>query len=402
LFLLNDADSRLTSSKENHMTGNEQAPETPTALVIGATGGIGGAVTKTLMDRGWRVKALTRRAPAERPKAQTAVDWIVGDAMNDTDVIAAAQGVQVIFHGANPPRYHNWRGLALPMLRHSIAAAKASGARLILPGNVYNFGPDAGDIVAETAPQHPLTRKGRVRVEMEQTLADAARDGVRSLVVRAGDFFGGASGSSWFEIAFAKPDKPVGTIRYPGRPEIGHSWAYLPDLASTIVQLAERDAELAPFEIVHFEGHWVERGIEMAEAVRRAAGLDRPILRFPWFAVYLAAPFVPLMREVLEMRYLWQRPLRLDNRKLVALLGREPHTPLDMAVRRSLVAMGCLPETAAAPKHDIVEADGFSRSSPALLPLRPSGGKGETASMILHHENLSSPLCPRGAERDSD
>jgi uncharacterized protein YbjT (DUF2867 family) len=85
------------------MTGNEQAPETPTALVIGATGGIGGAVTKTLMDRGWRVKALTRRAPAERPKAQTAVDWIVGDAMNDTDVIAAAQGVQVIFR-SRPPR----------------------------------------------------------------------------------------------------------------------------------------------------------------------------------------------------------------------------------------------------------------------------------------------------------
>lgn len=324
------------------MTG--QQGENRIALVIGATGAIGGAVARALIGHGWRVKALTRRLPADRPRdAGAAIEWIAGDAMTEADVLAAARGAQIIVHAANPPRYRNWRGLALPMLRHAIAAAKATGARLILPGNVYNFGPDAGAFVDETAPQHPRTRKGAIRVEMEEMLAAAARDGVRSLVVRAGDFFGAASGSSWFETALAKPGKPVGTIRYPGRPEVGHSWAYLPDLAEAIAQLAEREAQLAPFEIVHFGGHWLERGIEMAEALRRVAGReDRPIRRFPWFAVWLAAPFVPLMREVLEMRYLWQRPLRLDNRKLVRLLGSEPHTPLDAAVRQTLAAMGCL------------------------------------------------------------
>lgn len=333
------------------MTQEQQ--ENRTALVIGATGAIGGAVAKALIARGWHVKALTRRPPADRPRPEGgAIEWIAGDAMNEHDVVAAARGARLVFHGANPPRYRNWRGLALPMLRQSIAAAKASGARLILPGNVYNFGPDAGGFVDETAPQHPLTRKGAIRVEMEEMLATAVRDGVRSLIVRAGDFFGAASGSSWFETALATPGSPVGTIRYPGRPEVGHSWAYLPDLAEAIVQLAERDAKLAPFDIVHFGGHWMERGIEMAEAVRRVAGLeDRPIRRFPWFAVWLAAPFVPLMREVLEMRYLWQRPLRLDNRKLVRLLGNEPHTPLDAAIRQTLVTSGCLPEAATAGRH---------------------------------------------------
>ena len=32
---------------------------------------------------------------------------------------------------------------------------------------------------------------------------------------------------------------------------------------------------------------------------------------------------VTTMREMLEMRYLWRKPLRLDNRKLVAFLGEE-------------------------------------------------------------------------------
>ena len=43
---------------------------------------------------------------------------------------------------------------------------------------------------------------------------------------------------------------------------------------------------------------------------------------------------------MLEMTYLWRQPLRLDNRRLVAFLGEEPHTPAVEAARRSLEGMG--------------------------------------------------------------
>ncbi|MBB3594922.1 nucleoside-diphosphate-sugar epimerase [Rhizobium sp. BK529] len=46
------------------------------------------------------------------------------------------------------------------------------------------------------------------------------------------------------------------------------------------------------------------------------------------------------------MRYLWKKPLRMSNAKLVAELGCEPQTPIDEAVRASLVALGCLSRTA--------------------------------------------------------
>jgi hypothetical protein len=46
---------------------------------------------------------------------------------------------------------------------------------------------------------------------------------------------------------------------------------------------------------------------------------------------------------MIELRYLWRVPLRLDNRKLESLIGPEPHTPLDEAVRQSLAGLGCLP-----------------------------------------------------------
>lgn len=251
--------------------------------------------------------------------------------------------MSVIVHAANPPGYRNWKGLALPMLENSIAAAKAHGARLVLPGTVYNFGPEVLPLVDENAAQRPHTRKGAIRVEMEQRLKEASRSGVPVLIVRAGDFFGPRAANSWFSQGLVKPGRRLRALTYPGKPEIGHSWAYLPDLAETIVRLLERAAELGAFEVFHFKGHWFERGMTMAEATRRAAEKPAaPIRRFPWFAIVLLAPFVETFREMLEMRYLWSVSLELDNRKLVAFLGREPRTPLESALRETLRGLGCL------------------------------------------------------------
>jgi len=306
------------------------------ALVVGATGGVGSETARALLAHGWQVRALTRdveRARREQPELSR-VEWIQGDAMNTADVVAAARGVSALVHAANPPGYKNWQGLALPMLESSIAAARESGARVVLPGTVYNFGPDAPTLIDEEVPQRPVTRKGKIRVAMEERLRAAAREGVAVLIVRAG----------WFSQGLVRPGKTLRSVTYPGRHEIGHAWAFLPDLAETIALLLERAAELETFEVFHFGGHGFERGVELAEATRRVAGAAAaPIRRFPWFAIYLIAPFNETFREMLEMRYLWSRTLLLDNRRLVAFLGREPHTPLDEALRVTLTGLGCMP-----------------------------------------------------------
>jgi len=320
-----------------------------TALVIGATGGVGSEIARVLVARGFRVRAL-HRDPAQakaRMASLGAVEWLKGDAMNAEDVLRASSGVSLVVHAANPPGYRNWKGLALPMLENSIAAARAAGARLVFPGTVYNFGPETFPLVAESAPQRPKTRKGAIRVAMEERLLQAAREGVPVLIVRAGDFFGAAGQNSWFSQALVKSGKPLRWMLYPGKRNVGHAWAYLPDLAETIAQLLEREAELGSFECFHFDGHWFERGVEIAEATRRVACAPHArIWGFPWALVYLLSPFVETFREMIEMRYLWSTALRLDNSKLLAFLGREPHTPLDQALRATLRELGCAADEA--------------------------------------------------------
>jgi nucleoside-diphosphate-sugar epimerase len=313
-----------------------------TALILGATGGIGGEVARLLKTRGWKVNALHRDA-AKAAAGNPGFTWIPGDAMRDGDVIAAAQGASLIVHAVNPPGYRHWDKLVLPMLDSTIAAARATGARILLPGTIYNYGPDAFPDLEETSAQNPITVKGAIRVEMERRLHAASATGTPVLIVRAGDFFGPNAANNWFSQGLVKPGRPVTAIGYPGRPGTGHQWAYLPDVAETMVRLVEIGETLPPFSTFHMEGHWDEDGSGMIAAIRRVIGNPgMKVQAFPWRLLALASPFVPLFRELREMRYIWETSIRMKNARLVSALGREPHTPIDDAVRATLAGLGCL------------------------------------------------------------
>lgn len=315
-----------------------------TALVLGATGGIGSEVARQLLAAGWRVRALRRQAP---PSGSTGIEWRLGDALDAQAVAAAAEGCAAIVHAVNPPGYRNWDTQVLPMLDNTLAAAVAQKACVILPGNVYNFGPDAFPCIAEDAPQQPLTRKGAIRVEMERRLEAATRRGAQAIIVRAGDFFGAQAKGNWFAQAMIKPGAPVRSVQNLALPGTVHQWAYLPDVARTMVALLAERARLPAFNRFHMAGHVDRDGSEMAAAVARVvarhSGLTPKIGRFPMWLIDVLSPFLATFREMREMRYLWRESVWLDNTKLVATLGHEPHTPLDAALEASLRGLGCLP-----------------------------------------------------------
>lgn len=329
-------------------------------LITGATGGAGAAFTDVCLKRGWKVTALTRRSMVDRPN-RPSVHWVQGDAMNAADVLRAATGgsrgldggVDAIFHGANPPGYRDWATDATLMLTNSIVAAKASGARLLFPGNIYNFGPDAFPLLQEGAAQNPVSRKGAIRRDMEQMIHDAATDGLRAVILRTGDFFGSHAPGSWFSSVMVRPGHAVRSVRHPGYAGAGHAWVYLPDLAEAAARLLAVEDQLQPVESLHMTGHWFDDGIDFARATARAAGIEPDRVKpFPWWMVRALSPVVPLFRELSEMRYLWQTPVALDNSDLQALIGAEPRTPLDDALLASLVGLRCL----APPKGQVASA----------------------------------------------
>ena len=181
-----------------------------TALVLGATGGIGGEVALALLQRGWRVRSLHRdpeRAARSAPHL-TQVQWIAGDAMRREDVVAAATVPMSSCMASTRPVTATGAASPCPCSRVRSRRPRRPGPVWCFPARSTTSDPMPFPTY-ERSPQNPLTRKGRIRVEMEKRLEAASRDGVRTLIVRAGDYFGPRTGNSWFAQGLIKPGQPV-------------------------------------------------------------------------------------------------------------------------------------------------------------------------------------------------
>jgi nucleoside-diphosphate-sugar epimerase len=312
------------------------------ALIIGANGRLGRVLLDAFHAQGWQAIGQVLREPAAG--ARPGVRWLRAPLSEPQALADEAGRADVVVHAANPP-YTRWARESLPLARGAIEAARRLGALLMFPGNVYNFGAGMPELLREDTPQHPTARKGRIRCEVEEALRESARAGLRVAVLRAGDFFGGPGRGAWFDLVMLKQLR-AGRMVYPGRNDVLHAWAYLPDLAQAFVQVAQQPARLAPFEVLHFPGHTLTGGAlaSAVEAAAHRAGILAPTTKMrvggmPWPLIRAGGLVVPMWREIAELRYLWSVPHRLSGERLAAIIGAVPQTPLEQALDAALRAL---------------------------------------------------------------
>src|ERR1035437_7467170 len=173
---------------------------TKTVIVLGANGRFGQAAVQAFAAAGWRVLAQARRASGgPLPSGATHLST----PLQDTSELAnQAAGACIVVYAVNPP-YTAWPKQALPMARLGMDLAQRLSATFMLPGNVYNFGAGMPPLLDENTPERPTTVKGRIRCDLEAELAARAGRGLRSVVIRAGDFFGCGKGA-WMDLAIVK------------------------------------------------------------------------------------------------------------------------------------------------------------------------------------------------------
>ena len=281
---------------------------TQTALILGASGRFGRHARDAFARAGWQVRVFDRQKD---------------------DLMQAARGADVIVNGWNPP-YSQWQATVPGLTRQVIAAAKASGATVIVPGNVYVYGPDMPPVIGPGVPHRAAHPLGRTRREMEAAYRDS---GVQVILVRAGDFLDDAASGNWFDRVIAKPINK-GHITYPGALDRPHAWAWLPDLAAADGRAGRtrRSAALRGLCLPRLHAD----GARACRRLRRAVGRDVVARRMNWLPIHLARPFWPEAKHLLEMRYLWDVPHRLDGTALDDVLPERAKTPLASALARAL------------------------------------------------------------------
>ena len=339
-----------------------------TVLILGARGRFGLACARAFANAGWRVLGQTR--PGAKVPDSVSIEWLGVDLQDTQALVHAARGASVVVHALSPA-YTNqaWLSQVAPMMDAAIAVASVLDATLMVPGNIYNFGASMPAVLREDTPQRANTVKGQVRVVMEQQLQGS---GVRSVVIRAGDFFGSGRGT-WFDTVIVK-DIRKGVLTYPGPDDVSTSWAYLPDLARTFLAVAQQRATLQPFEVFHFAGYrltagqWLHLLAPLAQEQGWVkAGAQLKLGRLPWAIMRLGALVMPTWAALVEMRYLWNTPHALSNDKLTALIGPEPQTPLALAAATALADLGFLKPVATSATQTA------KAQSPAPCSLRQPG-----------------------------
>jgi len=280
-----------------------------TVLILGASGKIGRYSAAAFRDAGWQVRSYDR---------------------NTGDMTRAAQGVDLIVNGLNPPGYHNWPKLIPEITRQVIAAAKASGATVIVPGNVYNFGATPG-IWSEDTPQNAATRKGRVRIQMEKSYRDS---GVKTIILRAGNFIAPDRVDDVMSLFYLRPIAK-GQVMSPGDPDALQANCYVPDWARAAVALAEKPDQLQVFEDIPFPGLTFSAS-QLRDMLQDILQRPLKLVKFPWMFFKIASPFWELAREIGEMRYLWSTSHQLSDKKFKLLLPDFQPTPLAEVIKGTL------------------------------------------------------------------
>lgn len=280
-----------------------------TVLILGGNGKIGTHAAPEFEKAGWDVRHYDRKSD---------------------DMTKAAMGVDVIVNGLNPPNYKNWAVNIPNITKQVIAAAKASGATVIIPGNIYNYGLVNG-VIDENTPHAAHTKKGRIRIQMEEAYR---RAGVQTIILRAGNFidpYGNGDIMSLFILrAIAK-----GKVTTGGDPSIRQAYAYVPDWARGAVALAEKRESLSMFEDVPFPGHTFSIS-ELAAELGKATDRNIKITNFPWWLMTALSPALEVARELREMRYLYEMDHKISGRKFSEMLPDFMPTPTDQVMRAGL------------------------------------------------------------------
>ncbi|MCK9860021.1 NAD(P)H-binding protein [Paenibacillus sp. ATY16] len=311
------------------------------AMVIGATGGTGAAITEELVRRGIHTIAFGRSRQklvqfANRLGNPKHLRITVGDAMRPEDIASQAGGADVWFHCANVP-YHEMTSKLIPLGESVMEAAERKGVRVVAIDGIYPYGRRQSDLVTEEHPKKPHTRKGKVRLEYERMLFSERWNKAKVLIARLPDYYGPTAneasylGSTLEAIAAGKMAFYIGNMHIP------REFVYLPDAAAMIVELAGKD--FAYEQNWHIPGAGLIAGQDIVKIAQTASGNVKPVIPLKKLGLSLLGIGLPVMKEVVEMLYLTEEPLTLSRDKYQRFIGPVVATPFQEGIASTIKSL---------------------------------------------------------------
>jgi nucleoside-diphosphate-sugar epimerase len=308
-------------------------------ITIFGYGPVGRATAERLSAQGREIVVAQRSKPERLPLGAA---FAPSDALERESVLKAARGAAEIVVAIGFPYVGRlWRDAWPKAMGNFVAACEATQARMVLVDNLYMYGPQSAPLV-ETMPlasygMKPAARSAATRVWMEAS----AQSRARVAALRAPDFYG--PNAPWAYLgdltigALAK-GKPAFFI---GSPNIPHDYAYVPDIARAVASLI--DAPDSAFgQAWHVPCARTRTTREILQMAAEALGVPLRIRSLPAALLAPMGLFSPMLSEVREMRFQWDRPYRVDASKFANAFWSDA-TPFEAGVRETALSFRARP-----------------------------------------------------------
>ncbi|WP_278235363.1 NAD-dependent epimerase/dehydratase family protein [Isoptericola sp. AK164] len=277
-------------------------------LVVGA-GPVGRQVATLLAATGEEVTVATRSG---RDTGLEGVRHVAVDAADPDALCAVDPDADVLYNCANPADYTRWEELWPPLAASLLTSAERLGAVYAITGNLYPYGPVDGPM-SEGLPDAATDHKGRLRARMWADALAAHRAGrLRAVEVRGSDYVGpgvGGNGHVTRVLPAARQGRAVSML---GRTDQPHTFTDVRDVARTLVAAAaDHDAHGRVWHVPS------NPPVTQRQAVTDAlAAVGKPpvkVRELRGATVAVVSWFSPLVRELRQLMYQWERPYVLDS-----------------------------------------------------------------------------------------
>lgn len=287
--------------------------------ILGSGGSIGVELAKALKNYTNDIRLVSRNPR----KVNETDETMPADLTNADDVRRAVQGSDVVYVTVGfQYNLKVWQETWPRFMQSVIDACKEFNSKLVFFDNIYMYDPNCLDGMTEETPVNPSSKKGKIRAQIAQMILDEVRSGkLTALIARSADFYGpGIKNSSMLNETVIKPLSIGGKANWLGSSNLKHSFTYTPDAGKATAILGNTaDAYNQVWHLPTAPNPLT--GKEWVQAVATELGVKPKFQVAPKFLVRIIGLFVPIMKEIVEMMYQYDRNYVFDSSKFEKRFG---------------------------------------------------------------------------------
>ena len=296
--------------------------------ILGSGGAIGKLLAKDLRKYDQQIRLVSRKPTRIHPEDEL----FPADLTQASKIDEAVAGSSVVYITIGfPYSYKIWKKHWPKFIRNTLESCARHNSRLVFFDNVYMYDPNYLGQMTEECPINPCSKKGEVRAAIAQQVRDAHEEGnVQTLIARSADFYGPGTGRNGIlNEMLIKPIVAGKSAQWLLDPHKIHSFTFTPDATRATAFLGQQ--EEAYGEVWHLPTasppFTAQQYAEMiAQLSHRKAQRIKPINKK---ALSILGFFVPVLKELKEMSYQYDRDYLFDSSKIESRFGLLPTAYLD-------------------------------------------------------------------------